>query len=276
MSGRPAYRPRLSQHFLHDRHVIQTILRAAELDFDDTVLEIGPGRGILTERLAAEAKKLVAVELDRTLAAQLQARFRDPRVQILQNDFLKCDLDTLFPEATPEHPIKILGNLPYAITSPIFEKFLPWSGWSSGVFLIQREVGDRILAQAGSKTFGILSLAVQLFAEPKKVGLVKPGSFRPPPNVMSMILRLQRRTALPLGAESIPAFFDLAHAAFAHRRKTLANSLALFTQAPKARVEAWLSQHAIAPQRRAETLALADYVYLAGPWAIFRREIDLT
>ena len=168
--------------------------------------------------------------------------------------------------------IKILGNLPYAITSPILEKILAWPGWQTGVFLIQREVGERIRSRPGSRAFGILSLAVQLYADVETILNVKPGAFSPPPRVRSMVIRLRRKSALPLADRAIPAFFDLVHAAFSHRRKTLANSLALFIQAPKARVGSWLATHQVSPDRRAETLTLAEYAHLAPLWEIFRRE----
>jgi len=263
----------LGQHFLRDPRAVQTILQAAELSAEDTVLEIGPGKGVLTDPLAGLVKKLVAVELDRTLAPELQERFANQApVTIVQQDILKADLDQLFPGNTP---IKILGNLPYSITSPIFEKILAWPRWRTGVFLIQREVADRMRSLPGSKVFGILSLAVQLFAEVEMIAAVKPGAFAPPPKVTSAVIRLRRRDAPMLAQDVIPAFFDLAHAAFAHRRKTLINSLALFSQINKPKLEQWLLQLAIQPGARAETLGLEEYVRLAPKWAIFRRENEV-
>ncbi|OGR89596.1 MAG: ribosomal RNA small subunit methyltransferase A [Elusimicrobia bacterium RIFCSPLOWO2_01_FULL_59_12] len=265
-------RPPLGQHFLRDPRVIQTILAAAEIQPADTALEIGPGKGVLTEPLASRVKELVAVEFDRTLAPKLQARFAAfPHVRIVQADFLKINLDELF-----KSPIKVLGNLPYSITSPIFEKLLAWPGWDTGVFLIQREVADRMRSGPGSKTFGVLSLAVQLFAEVDLIAPVKPGAFAPPPRVHSAVIRLRRKPARPLPDREIPAFFDLAHAAFSHRRKTLANSLSLFAETPKKNVAAWLDRCGVRAGARAESLGLPDYVRLANPWSIFRREINLT
>jgi len=271
------HRPPLGQHFLHDPHAVRTILDAAELEPTDCVLEIGPGRGVLTENLVESVERLVAVELDRTLGPRMQERFGHlPGWMLVQGDFLKTDLNALFPEASLDHPIKILGNLPYSITAPIFEKILAWPGWITGVFLIQREVGNRMRSQPGSKTFGVLSLAVQLFAEVEAIAKVKPGAFTPPPRVMSMVIRLRRRKTLLLPERDIPAFFDLVHAAFSHRRKTLANTLSLFTHIPKNAVEAWLNDHHVRATARAETLGLGEYVKLANPWAIFRREKNLT
>jgi len=266
-------RPPLGQHFLRDLRAVHTILSAAELSAEDTVLEIGPGRGVLTDALAGRVRRVVAVELDAALAARLQARAAS-HTDILHADFLKVDLPSLF--APGARAVKVLGNLPYSITSPIFEKLLPWTGWQTGVFLVQQEVAERMKSPSGLRSFGILSLAVQLFAEVEALLTVKPGAFIPPPRVTSTVIRLRRKPAADLPPEWIPAFFDLAHGAFAHRRKTLANSLAFFSRRPKKEVEKWLEAERIEPIRRAETLALADYVRMAHPWAIFRRETKLT
>jgi 16S rRNA (adenine1518-N6/adenine1519-N6)-dimethyltransferase len=295
----------LGQHFLRDPKVIQTILTAAELQPTDTALEIGPGKGVLTDPLLQRVHHLTAVELDRVLAAKLESRFAGyPNFKLIPGDFLKTNLDQLFPQASPPAPlligegspkqfplpsgeggprlsgvgeaIKVLGNIPYAITSPIFEKILAWPGWLTGVFLIQKEVGERMRSHPGSKTFGILSLAVQVFAEVESIASVPPGAFTPPPRVHSMVIRLRRKRVLPLPEASLPDFFDLAHAAFSHRRKTLANSLAFFSKIPKKKVEAWLAQQQVNANARAETLGLDQYVKLTVPWAIFRREINLT
>ncbi len=277
MRGVVMRRPKLGQHFLRDPKVIETILQAAELSPTDTALEIGPGKGVLTEPLLGRVRSLVAVELDRTLGPKLDARFNGRTGwALIPNDILKVDLTALFPEASPDHPIKILGNLPYSITSPIFEKILAWPGWNTGVFLVQREVGDRMRSGPGSKTFGVLSLAVQLFAEVEAIAVVKPGAFVPPPRVTSLVIRLRRRRTLALPAADLPAFFDLVHAAFSHRRKTLANSLSLFADLPKKNVEAWLAMQGVRATARAETLELTEYVRLAAAWAIFRRETNLT
>jgi 16S rRNA (adenine1518-N6/adenine1519-N6)-dimethyltransferase len=277
VNRRPPHRPPLGQHFLRDPRVIRTILEAAELQPQDHVLEIGPGKGVLTEQLVHRAGRVIAVELDRTLGPRLQERFAEiPGWLLVQADILKTDLDTLFPPASLEHPIKILGNLPYAITSPIFEKLLAWPHWETGVFLIQREVGERMRSQPGSRVYGILSLAVQLYAHVEMIASVPPGSFTPPPRVTSMVIRLRRKRERLLPDSDLPAFFDVVHAAFAHRRKTLANSLALYADMPKQKVEAWLHEQKVPSRQRAESLSLQDYAHLATPWAIFRRKTNLT
>jgi len=275
-------RPPLGQHFLRDPHVVQAILAAAELHPEDSALEIGPGKGVLTTELIGRVRHLTAVELDKKLAERLTVRFQgNPRVTIIQSDFLRLNLSEVFPQAvTPaiRQPgsIKILGNLPYSITSPIFEKILAWPHWDTGVFLIQREVADRMRSQPGSRVYGILSLAVQLFAKVENIIQVKPGAFVPPPKVTSTVIRLRRKAVAEVPEKQIPAFFDLVHAAFAHRRKTLVNSLALYTNLPKEKITPWLRRQRMAPDRRAETLGLPEYAQMAEAWSIFRRENDLT
>lgn len=268
-------KPQLGQHFLHDQKALHAIIAAAELASTDVALEIGPGKGILTGSLLGIVKRLVAVELDAELAEKLPSRFSSrAHLQVVHADFLKVDLDSLFP--MEERPIRIMGNIPYAITSPIFEKLLAWPGWTSGVFLIQREVADRIVAEPGSRAFGILSLAVQLLAIPEFILSVPPESFSPAPKVTSSIIRLTRKKSSDLAPERVEDFFDLAHGAFAHRRKTLVNSLSMFSGRAKPEVGKWIESQGISPAVRAETLGLDDYVRMAEAWAIFRRETKLT
>ena len=263
----------LGQHFLRDPHVVQTILAAAELRANDSALEIGPGKGVLTTELIQRVGHLTAVELDRALAARLEECFRgNPKFRLVQGDFLKIDLDALFPQS----PVKILGNLPYSITSPIVEMILAWPHWETGVFLIQREVAERMRSAPGSRVYGILSLAVQLFADVETILQVKPGAFIPPPEVTSAVIRLRRKTFAEVPEKELPAFFDLVHAAFAHRRKTLVNSLAFYANLPKEKITRWLQQQRMSPDRRAETLGLPEYAQMAQAWSIFRRENDLT
>jgi 16S rRNA (adenine1518-N6/adenine1519-N6)-dimethyltransferase len=265
----------LGQHFLRDQNVVKAILAAAELAPSDTALEIGPGKGVLTEGLLSRVKRLVAVELDARLAQNLKTRFtHKPSLEIIHSDFLKVALDSLFSPA--DIPIKILGNLPYSITSPIFEKIMPWTAWETGVFLIQREVAARITAAPGSRAYGILTLAVQLFAEAETILQVQPGAFLPPPKVSSSVIRLRRKAQPLVAPERIPDFFDLVHGAFAHRRKTIANSLAFHAKISRSKAEKWLTDNGLRPQARAETVPLADYAKLCGAWSIFRREINLT
>jgi 16S rRNA (adenine1518-N6/adenine1519-N6)-dimethyltransferase len=265
----------LGQHFLREPKVVEAILEAAELKKTDRALEIGPGKAILTEPLASRVSHLTAIELDRELAAALKKRFQEStKIEIVQQDFLKANLAELFPAVNG--PIKVLGNLPYSITAPIFEKLLAWPGWETGVFLVQREVAERLGADHGSKAFGILSLAVQVFADVETMMIVPPSAFAPPPKVHSAVIRIKRRKESTLPAEDLLGFFDFARAAFAHRRKTVVNSLEMATEIPKKQLSEWLQSQQLNPSLRAEAIALTDYVRIARPWAIFRRETELT
>ena len=265
----------LGQHFLRDLKVVKTIVAAAELKPTESALEIGPGRGVLTGELLGRGIRLTAVELDTPMARELEQRFKGcERFRVIHGDILKTDLASLFNSA--DGPVKILGNLPYSITSPIFEKLMSWPGWDVGVFLIQKEVAERIASQPGSRVYGILTLAVQIFAEVEILLQVKPGAFNPPPRVTSSVIRLRRKNHADIPLERLPDFFDLVHGAFAHRRKTIANSLAMHAGVPRATVEKWLQEHSVSPAVRAETLGVADFAKLADAWSIFRREMNLT
>ena len=270
-------RPRLGQHFLRDPKVVQTILASGELSPEDRVLEIGPGKGVLTEPLSERVQHLVAIELDNNLADKLKTKFSGKNnVTILQADFLKVNLEDVIRQTSGDPSVKVLGNLPYSITSPIFEKLMPWTFWETGVFLIQREVAARITARPGSRDYGILSLAVQLFAEAEIILHVKPGAFIPPPKVSSAVIRLRRKAQPLVSNPEIPDFFDLVHGAFAHRRKTIANSLAYHTHIARSEVEKWLRTHGVDDHVRAENIFPHHYAKLAGAWSIFRRETNLT
>lgn len=263
-------KPRFSQHFLRSPAVRSAILRAARLEPEDRVLEIGPGRGALTLALANQAQELTAVEIDPALAENMRTRFAGTPHRVVTGDILRVSLDALFGRL--ERPIKIVGNLPYAVTSPILEKILPWPHWERAVLLVQREVAHRMAARPGSRIYGILSLAVQLYARVEKVMGVTPEAFSPRPGVDSTVVVLTRLHSCPLPKELEPDFFHLAHAAFQHRRKKLANSLVLATALPKPSIEKWLSRHGLPDGIRAEALDLATYVRLSHPWSIFRRE----
>jgi len=250
----------LGQHFLNDPNVIEAILTAAELVPSDHALEIGPGKGVLTRPLAARVNRLVVVELDRKLASELLKRVSAKRPPlVVHGDILKTDLDPLF--SLDERPVKVLGNLPYSITAPIFEKLLVWPAWDIGVFLIQKEVAERIRAESGSKAYGILSLAVQLYATAEEILTVGPEAFTPPPEVYSSVIRLRRRAVPLLPPTEAASFFDLVRASFAHRRKTILNSLVLHTGIDKNKLAKWLQAQSIEIEARAEVISLETYVH---------------
>src|SRR5205807_3280187 len=205
-----------------------------------TVLEIGPGRGIITAQLARHARRLIAVELDRVLAAQLRLKFGMARnVEIIEADILSIDIDSLFGpkpglgrpgiELKPE-PVKVVGNLPYYITSDILLRLFEFSKYfDSIVIMVQREVADRIAAQPGGREYGILSATAQLYAGVEKLFTLPPEAFTPPPKVHSTVLRLtiqprQERLGLT-GAGSNDGFIGFLRLSFGQKRKTLGNDL---------------------------------------------------
>jgi len=182
-----------------------------------TVIEIGPGKGALTTHLAARADRVVAIEIDPVLVQYLQAKFRDePKVEIVESDILKADLSQWTPAA-------VAGNLPYYITSPILERVLSLRGqWSQAVFLVQKEVAERLNAVPGTRDFGFLSVQTQFYSQVEILMHVPPAAFRPPPKVDSAVVRLTPRADLLADPRT---FLKFASQCFRHKRKTLRNNL---------------------------------------------------
>ena len=210
---------RLGQHFLARTSVLQRIASVAVPSPDLTALEIGPGRGALTQFLIPAASRVVAVEVDQVLVHYLQEKFRgEAGFSVVQGDVLQTDL-------TQWGPVSVAGNLPYYITSPIIEKVLALGPLLlNAVFLIQKEVADRIVSGPGSRDYGFLSVSCQVLAETKYITTVPPAAFRPPPKVDSAVIQLLPRTQ-PL-VPDVAGFLKFASACFTQKRKTLRNNLA--------------------------------------------------
>ncbi len=259
-------RPRkaLGQHFLHNRSVVQRIVATAALAPDTVVVEIGPGLGILTEELARQAGQVIAIELDRQLAAHLAERFQDTTVQVLHDDALRVDFATI----TQRQPYVVVANLPYNVATPILERLLTAEHPPERlVVMVQREVAERMVATPPKMSF--LSVLVQFFARPRIAFRVGPGAFTPPPKVESAVVTLERREP-PLPRGEWARFFRLVQAGFAQRRKQLVNALASELALDKERVRALLIAAGIAPNRRAETLTLDEWLRL---YEAFREEL---
>ncbi len=263
---RLGFRPRkkLGQNFLADEGILDRIVESAELAPSDEILEVGPGLGTLTARLADRAGHVVAVEIDpelaKVVAEELRAR---GNVDVVNQDILRFDLCSRF----RPHAYKMVGNLPYYVTSPILRHFLESKCQPSlMVVMLQREVAERITARPGEMS--LLAVSVQLYGEPRLVRLVDAGAFYPPPKVDSAIVRidLYPRPAVDVEPE---AFFALVAAGFAQRRKMLHNALAQRFWMPAGRAPALLQAAGIDPKRRAETLSLAEWAALYG---VFVRE----
>lgn len=221
------FQKKFGQNFLIDAHVIDKILRAADITKEDVVLEIGPGFGTMTQYLAERAKEVIAVEIDKNLIPILHETLGEyDNVTILCDDILKVDLEALAQEKNNGQPLKVVANLPYYITTPIimgiFEKHVPVS---SVTVMVQKEVADRMQAGPGTKDYGALSLAVQYYAEPYIAANVPPNCFMPRPNVGSAVIRLTKWDKPKVTVSDEHLMFQLIRASFNQRRKTLQNGI---------------------------------------------------
>lgn len=221
------FQKKFGQNFLIDEHVLDKIIRAAEITKDDYVLEIGPGIGTMTQYLACAAREVTAVEIDRALNPILEDTLKEyDNVSIINEDILKVDIAALAKEKNGGRPIKVVANLPYYITTPIimglFESHVPLE---SITVMVQKEVADRMQVGPGTKDYGALSLAVQYYAEPYIVANVPPNCFMPRPAVGSAVIRLTRHQKPPVEVMDEKLMFRLIRASFNQRRKTLANGL---------------------------------------------------
>ena len=222
-----SFQKKFGQNFLIDTHVLDKIIRAADITKEDMVLEIGPGIGTMTQYLAEAAGKVVAVEIDKNLIPILTDTLHDyDNVTVINEDVLKLDVRELAREENGGRPLKVVANLPYYITTPIimglFENDVPVE---SITVMVQKEVADRMQTGPGNKDYGALSLAVQYYAEPYIVANVPPNCFMPRPRVGSAVIRLTRHEKPPVEVKDEKLMFDIIRASFNQRRKTLANGL---------------------------------------------------
>lgn len=258
-------RPRRSfgQHFLVSRRILDRMLEAAEVGSGEGVLEVGAGIGTLTAPLALAAAGVVAVELDRDLLPALREVVGSfPNVTVVQGDAMSLDPVQL--TATLPRPRKAVSNLPYNIASPLIVNLLERPiGFTRMVFTVQREVADRLAAPPGGKDYGALSVVVQYRAEARVITKVPRTAFYPPPAVESAVIRLEARREPAVQVPDEPVFFRVVKAAFAHRRKTLRNTLAARLAVPPGVIEDAARQAGIDPGRRGETLTLGEFASLS-------------
>lgn len=222
-----AFQKKFGQNFLIDTHVLDKIIAAAGVTKEDMVLEIGPGIGTMTQRLAEAARRVVAVEIDANLIPILTETLGDyENITVINEDILKLNINQLAEQYNGGRPIKVVANLPYYITTPIimglFESGVPIDNIT---VMVQKEVADRMQVGPGSKDYGALSLAVQYYAEPYIVANVPPNCFIPRPNVGSAVIRLTRHQTPPVNVKDSGLMFRLIRASFNQRRKTLQNGL---------------------------------------------------
>jgi 16S rRNA (adenine1518-N6/adenine1519-N6)-dimethyltransferase len=264
---RPQSKPKMGQHFLASEDLAARVVDALGDVSRSTVLEIGPGRGIMTSLLARRARRVIAVELDRVLAAQLRLKFGMARnVEIIEADLLAIDFDSLFGpkpglsrpgiELKPE-PVRVVGNLPYYITSDILLRLFEFSKYfDSIVIMVQREVADRIAAEPGGRDYGMLSATAKLYGRVDKLFSLPPGAFVPPPKVHSTVLRLTMDPQQEKLGVAGDGFIDFLRLSFGQKRKTLWNNLK--TKYDGAELKRALADAKVKATARAETLNLEE------------------
>lgn len=254
----PPVRKSLGQHFLRDRRILTRIVDALDPRDGDTVVEIGPGRGALTDILRHRAGRVVAIELDRALAAVLRERFGAvSNVSIVQADVLEVDLG----EAAGGEYL-LVGNVPYYITTPILFHALQPPRARRAVYLVQREVAERMAAAPGSPDYGALSVNVQAVATVEQIFRVPAGAFTPPPKVESAVVRVTPRPDPIVAATEEQALRELVQAAFGLRRKQMRRVIREIHPMPASDAEAILAECAIPADARPETLAPAQFAAL--------------
>lgn len=258
-------KPRLGQNFLADRHAAAKIVDALGDISDRLIVEIGPGKGALTEILAQRAGRLIAIELDRMLATELRYNFtRHPNIEVLEGDVLKIDFTTVLNrtigplnDLRPVKPSRahVVGNLPYYITSDILLHLFDFhEHFDLIVIMLQREVADRIAAQPGSRDYGLLSATAQLYCKVEKLFTLPPGAFAPPPKVHSGVLRLTVAPRFEKLGVAPADFISFLKGAFAMKRKTLINNLK--ENYPQAKIKSALASAGLRADVRAEAVAL--------------------
>ncbi len=261
------FQKKFGQNFLIDTHVLEKIIAAAGVTKEDCVLEIGPGIGTMTQFLAEHARKVVAVEIDKNLIPILEETLEEyTNITVINEDILKVDIKSLAEQYNDGHPIKVVANLPYYITTPIimglFESSVPIDNIT---VMVQKEVADRMQEGPGSKDYGALSLAVQYYARPEIVANVPPNCFIPRPNVGSAVIRLTRHRKMPVQVKNPELMFKIIRASFNQRRKTLQNGLNNSPELPysKDQVAAAIEKMGLPQSVRGESLTLLQFAELS-------------
>ena len=262
------FQKKFGQNFLIDTHVLDKIIRSANITKEDFVLEIGPGIGTMTQYLCESAREVVAVEIDKNLIPILSDTLSEyDNVTVINEDILKVDLNKLAQEKNGGKPIKVVANLPYYITTPIimglFESHVPVE---SITVMVQKEVADRMQVGPGTKDYGALSLAVQYYAKPEIVANVPPNCFMPRPKVGSAVIRLTCHEQPPVKVNNEALMFRLIRASFNQRRKTLVNGLNNSSEVhvPKDVIAKAIEEMELSPSIRGEALTLEQFAQLSN------------
>jgi len=254
-------RKRFGQHFLEPAWVVK-VVKAIAPAADDEFIEIGPGRAAITGPLTAAARAVTAFEIDRDLAAELRAS-APPNLTVVEADFLESDW---LLKNRPAHPVRVAGNLPYNVASPIIFRLIDI--YDSGIpiadatLMLQREVADRLLAKPSTKEYGVLSILVRLSADVERLLNLPAGAFRPAPKVQSSLIRLRFHPPHPRPQDRV-IFTRMVQAVFTRRRKTLENALLAFAPDDRPRIASALTRAGVDPKRRPETLELEEFIRLS-------------
>lgn len=253
---------KLGQNFLKNKDIVKRIVDSANLNVDDFVLEVGPGKGILTEELAKVCKEVMAVEIDRNLIAALRSKFeRNDKVKILEGDILEMNVEGIMSRELRSKGYKVVANIPYYITSPIIRFFLENEfSPKEMILMVQKEVAERIVAKPGNHS--ILSLSVQYYADPELLFCVSKNDFEPVPEVDSAVIRI-KAGAERMAQKETENFFRTVRAGFCAKRKTLANNLSNSFHLDKKETEAKLKSAGISGTVRAQEVTIEDWKKLA-------------
>lgn len=258
----------LGQNFLIDESVLDKMIAGSGIDKNTNVIEIGPGFGTLTQRLCMSAKKVVAIEIDRSAVPILEKNLEEfDNLKIINDDVLKCDLKKIIADEFDGESIKIVANLPYYITTPIIMHILESKIKTDSLcIMIQKEVAQRIAAKPSCKDYGALTVAVNYYSEPRLICHVPPSSFIPMPKVSSSVISLDIRDAAPVSLKNEKGYFKVVKAAFGQRRKTLLNALSNSGAIPLSKEEilSVLNKCGIDEKRRGETLSLQDFANISN------------
>ena len=259
------FRPKksLGQNFLIHERVIESILGMLDLGPSDQVVEIGPGLGFLTRRLLERAGKVWAVEIDAVLLERLKMSgwADDPKLELIYGDILEIALT----EKLPQRKLKLAGNLPYSIATPVLFRIFDWRArFSTLVLMVQKEVADRIAGAPGTKDYGTLSVWCQVHGRITAKVNVAPEAFFPQPKVRSTVLKIELFDQPMIADAELTTLRGLVRASFGQRRKTLSNNLTAWLKRPRSDIDQFLCSCDIDPQRRGETLKVVEFVKLAG------------
>ena len=277
MSTKFRHAKSLGQNFLVDGSIVDEIIAGSLIGGDDLVIEIGPGMGVLTQEIADIAAKVVAIEIDARLIPILNKKFAAyDNVEFINEDVMKCDINKIIAahRTAACKSVRIVGNLPYYITTPIVMKLLEERVEADSItVMIQKEVADRIAAEPGSKACGAITASVAYYCETERITEAPARAFEPRPKVDSAVIRLDVRSAPPVKLLEEAAYFEVVKHGFAQRRKTLLNALTGMRGMDKAAVGAALESAGIDARRRAETLGIDELAAVANAIVTHRHSL---